>query len=101
MAFVGGYLDLPSHLFKLLVGIVLLLSAIRFLMRPTPDTVTGTATKPIAVSLGAGLGLLSGLTGTGGGIFLTPLLLFMGWARQPSSAGRPGRISAADVSIKR
>ena len=27
------------------------------------------------------IGLLSGLTGTGGGIFLTPLLLFFGWAR--------------------
>jgi uncharacterized protein len=32
------------------------------------------------VGVGAGLGLLSGLTGTGGGIFLTPLLLFCRWA---------------------
>jgi uncharacterized membrane protein YfcA len=86
MAFVGGYLDLPGHLFKILVGIVLLFSAMRFLMRPTPDTVTGAPTKPAAVSLGAGLGLLSGLTGTGGGIFLTPLLLFMGWARARNAA---------------
>jgi uncharacterized membrane protein YfcA len=30
--------------------------------------------------MGAGLGLLSGLTGTGGGIFLTPLLVFCCWA---------------------
>jgi uncharacterized membrane protein YfcA len=36
--------------------------------------------KPTAIGIGAGLGLLSGLTGTGGGIFLTPLLLFCRWA---------------------
>ena len=34
----------------------------------------------MAVSVGAGLGFLAGLTGTGGGIFLTPLLLFCRWA---------------------
>ena len=34
----------------------------------------------MAISAGAGLGFLSGLTGTGGGIFLTPLLLFCRWA---------------------
>jgi uncharacterized membrane protein YfcA len=86
MAFVGGYLDLPSHLFRILVGIVLLFSAIRFLTRPTPDTVKASPTKPVAIATGAGLGLLSGLTGTGGGIFLTPLLLFMGWARAKNAA---------------
>jgi hypothetical protein len=37
--------------------------------------------KPVAVGVGAGLGFLSGLTGTGGGIFLTPLLLFCEWAK--------------------
>src|SRR5205807_8757499 len=36
--------------------------------------------KPTAIGVGAGLGFLSGLTGTGGGIFLTPLLLFCKWA---------------------
>ena len=40
----------------------------------------------MAISLGAGLGLLSGLTGTGGGIFLTPLLLFMRWAKTKNAA---------------
>jgi uncharacterized membrane protein YfcA len=39
----------------------------------------------VALASGAGIGLLSGLTGTGGGIFLTPLLLVMGWA-QPKNA---------------
>ena len=36
---------------------------------------------------GAGIGLLSGLTGTGGGIFLSPLLLFLGWSEPRRASG--------------
>ncbi len=85
-AFLGGYINLPTHAFKVLVGVVLLFSAVRFLLRPAPDEVAHEPSRPAAISLGAGLGLLSGLTGTGGGIFLTPLLLFMRWARTKSAA---------------
>src|SRR5690606_13228276 len=42
--------------------------------------------RPASLSVGAALGLLSGLTGTGGGIFLTPLLLFARWARAKEAA---------------
>jgi uncharacterized membrane protein YfcA len=86
MAFVGGYLHLPTHVFKMLIGVVLLFSAGRFLVRPAADSVEGAPSRPLAISLGAGLGLLSGLTGTGGGIFLTPLLLFKHWARAKNAA---------------
>ena len=48
---------------------------------------------PAALASGAGIGLLSGLTGTGGGIFLTPLLVLMGWADAKRSAG----VSAAFI----
>lgn len=86
MAFLGGYVNLPTHAFKVLVGIVLLLSAIRFLWHPADDAMTRDPSRPAAISIGAGLGLLSGLTGTGGGIFLTPLLLLMRWARAKTAA---------------
>lgn len=86
MAFLGGYLNLPTAVFKVLVGIVLLFSAARFLFRPPGDAVAQAPSRPVAVSLGAGLGLLAGLTGTGGGIFLTPLLLLMRWARTKTAA---------------
>jgi uncharacterized membrane protein YfcA len=86
-AFLGGSLNLPTPAFKTLVGAVLLLSAARFLFRPSEDSVAQEPSRGVAVSLGAGLGLLSGLTGTGGGIFLTPLLLIMRWARaRPAAA---------------
>ena len=86
MAFVGGYLNLPTHAFKVLVGVVLLLSAGRFLVHPPEEPETQAPSPSLSLGVGAGLGLLSGLTGTGGGIFLTPLLIFMRWARTKNRA---------------
>lgn len=86
LAFVGGSLALPIPIFKTLVGTVLLLSAVRFLLRPGDDVVRSTPSRPVALSIGGGLGLLAGLTGTGGGIFLTPILLFFRWARARAAA---------------
>jgi uncharacterized membrane protein YfcA len=86
LAFVGGYLNLPTQVFKVIVGVVLWSSALRFLLRPGSDEVQREPSRRAAVSIGAGLGLLSGLTGTGGGIFLTPLLLLMRWAQTKTAA---------------
>lgn len=80
MAFLGGYLDLSGRAFHLLVGLVLLFSALRLLWKPPATETQRTPPLPAALGCGAGIGLLAGLTGTGGGIFLTPLLLFMRWA---------------------
>ena len=86
LAFFGGWLDLPSHVFKMLVGIVLLFSAARFLIHPPAESEPKEPSRPVAIGVGGVLGLLSGLTGTGGGIFLTPLILFMHWARTKTAA---------------
>ncbi|MEK7401462.1 MAG: sulfite exporter TauE/SafE family protein [Gemmatimonadota bacterium] len=86
LAFAGGFVTLPTHVFKVLVGIVLLLSAARLLAKPGADGVEREVSKPVAVSVGGVLGLLAGLTGTGGGIFLTPVLLFMRWASTKQAA---------------
>lgn len=80
-AYLGGYLQLPAAILKILIGLVLLFSAVRlFFRRADPPEVSPPA-LPTAVASGAAIGFLSGLTGTGGGIFLTPLLLFFKWAR--------------------
>ncbi|MFQ3580573.1 MAG: sulfite exporter TauE/SafE family protein [Chloracidobacterium sp.] len=79
-AFVGGYLTAPPEVFRWLVGGVLWFSAARlWLPKPAEGAVR---LPPLTAALlgGAVIGLLSGLTGTGGGIFLTPLLLFARWA---------------------
>ena len=91
----GGYAKLPTHYFKILVGIVLLFSAIRFLFRPSSDEVASKPSTPAAMGIGVGLGLLSGLTGTGGGIFLTPILLLKRWAKAKTAAA----ISAAFILV--
>jgi hypothetical protein len=86
LAFVGGYLNLPTRAFQVIVGIVLLVSAAQFLLRPPSEGETRPPARPLSLGIGAGLGLLSGLTGTGGGIFLTPLLIFLRWARTKTAA---------------
>ena len=85
-AFVGGWLDLPSLWFQRLVALVLLASALRFLHQP--HDASALRSPPLALLLlsGAGLGLLAGLTGTGGGVFLTPLLLLSRWASTRQAA---------------
>lgn len=81
-AFVGGMLRLPTEAFEKLVGIVLILSAVKLLRDARPATTPGpraAAASPPSIALlaalGCGIGLLSGLTGVGGGVFLTPVLL--------------------------
>lgn len=86
-AFLGGYLNLSNKGFGILVGCVLLFSALRFLLPKAHEGEAHTPPLKAALPVGAGLGLLSGLTGTGGGIFLTPLLLFMRWATTKQAAG--------------
>lgn len=84
LALLGGYVQLPMQWFKWLMGAALIVAAVRVVVKQPPIT-----TQPVfsvAVSLGAVIGLISGLIGVGGGIFLTPLLLLMGWANAKQAA---------------
>jgi uncharacterized membrane protein YfcA len=89
-AFVGGYITLPGHWYKTTVGLVLLVAAYR-LFRVAHKAAEQAEEKRVplwaALLSGAGIGLLSGLTGTGGGIFLSPLLLLTGWAETRQASG--------------
>jgi len=85
-AFLGGYLKLPAGWFQLLVGLVLWFSAFQLWTGAGKEQeVRSPANSTLAVT-GAGLGLLAGLTGTGGGIFLTPWMLWRGWAVTKTAA---------------
>jgi uncharacterized membrane protein YfcA len=79
-AYFGGYLQPSASVLRILIGLVLLFSAVRLTFRRSDPPQIVTPSRPTAIGVGAGLGFLSGLTGTGGGIFLTPLLLFCRWA---------------------
>jgi uncharacterized membrane protein YfcA len=90
LAFIGGLIVLPGALYKPLVGVVLLGAAVRFFATagrsPGDEQEVHVPTAP-AAGIGGVIGLMSGLTGTGGGIFLTPLLLFLRWAGPRMAAG--------------
>lgn len=80
-AFLGGWVQLPAEYLKILLGLVLWFSAWRLFHRKADPPDPQPPSRPVALASGAGIGFLSGLTGTGGGIFLTPLMLFCHWAR--------------------
>ena len=79
----GGAASLPTAAFEAIVGVVLLFSAVRIVVEPRGEAgdadvdPTGASrfTSLFLIALGGSLGLLSGLTGVGGGVFLTPALL--------------------------
>src|SRR5947199_8677924 len=80
-AYFGGYLQLPARVLKIIIGLVLLFSAARLFFRRGDPPAVAPPPVPSALAVGSGMGFLSGLTGTGGGIFLTPVLLFFIWAK--------------------
>lgn len=88
-AFVGGLVQLPDELYRPLVGIVLIAAAIRLFWQPERLAARPVKPPPLAITLptGAGLGLLAGLTGTGGGIFLSPLIILFGWEEARRTSG--------------
>ena len=93
-AFIGGSLRLPTDVYRVVVGVILLMAAVELARSARKTTETGKR-APVAgaLAVGAGIGLLAGLTGTGGGIFLSPILLLAGWAGTRPTSG----ISAAFI----
>jgi hypothetical protein len=94
LAFVGGAITLPGQAYKALVGLVLLYAGWQlWLSGRSGDELRPLRDPPIAwaMAIGAAMGLLAGLTGVGGGIFLSPLLLMLGWAgtKQTSAVAAP------------
>lgn len=96
-AYLGGTLTLPGHIYKPLVGTVLIYAAWRSFRTAHQPAQAATARPPMSMLLlaGAAMGFLSGLTGVGGGIFLSPLLLFFRWAEVKVISG----IAAAFILV--
>lgn len=88
-AFVGGGFALPAEYYRPLVGLVLWAAAARLFWQPTRLAERPVRPPSLLVTLpaGAGLGLLAGLTGTGGGIFLSPLIILFGWEETRRTSG--------------
>jgi uncharacterized protein len=88
-AALGGATHIPSHYYKAILGAVLLFGAFRLVYKIKDKGEVDTKSMPVLLALlfGAGIGFVAGLTGVGGGIFLSPLLLLAGWSSTRQTAG--------------
>ena len=86
MAFVGGMISIDALAYRLLVGALLLFAAIRMLLITNGVRHIQLPPLSLIVLVGACLGFVSGLTGIGGGVFLSPIVLIFGWCSMRQSA---------------
>lgn len=96
-AYIGGFLSLPTNIYKPVVGLILIYAAWHSFHTAIKSTQyeVRPVLFPILFFSGAVLGFLSGLTGVGGGIFLSPLLLYFRWAETKVISG----IAAAFILV--
>lgn len=95
LAFLGGAYTVNSLLYKIIVGLALLIAAWRMLVLIENSKQVKMPKIWVAMPVGGVLGFVSGLTGVGGGIFLSPLLLFFNWTTMRGSAA----IAAAFILV--
>ncbi len=95
-AFLGGMISLDQDVYKKILGAFLIIPIIKFAgLFPGDATVRKDFSLPQALLIGAAIGLLSGLIGIGGGIILSPILLFLAWADMKETAA----ISALFITV--
>jgi uncharacterized membrane protein YfcA len=91
MAWLGGRLEVSEHLFTGLLGFSLLVAAAQMLLKQDAAATAAPHSAArywmIAAPLGGFIGLLAGITGIGGGIFLAPLIYFFHLAPARTVAG--------------
>ena len=90
-AFLTGSLSIPDAIYRPLLAVVLIAAAIRLAARAERDLASeravGAPSTPVSALVGGGIGLLAGATGTGGGVFLTPLVIARRWTNARTAAG--------------
>lgn len=87
MAYLGAQMQIDPRLYKIILGIFLLIAVLRMLiLKPKQGNNITDPNLLIGLAIGAGLGFFSGMIGIGGGIILSPILILMGWATVKEAA---------------
>lgn len=86
-SFLGGIISIETHLYKIILGTVLLFAVARLLgLFGKQKGELKPVNLPLALLIGAIIGFLSGLIGIGGGIILSPVILLLGWGDMKKTA---------------
>ena len=85
-AFLGGFIEVPPTTYKPILGVILLFAAVRLFVPIRGSEKTKRPPLAIILATGAFIGMVSGVVGVGGGIFLSPLVLLLGWATAKQTA---------------
>jgi uncharacterized membrane protein YfcA len=86
-AFAGGRIRLAPGTYLLVLGTVLLAAAFFLWLRPKSPMTRKPPSRILLIAIGCALGFVAGLTGIGGGIFLSPLLILTGWEEPRRTSG--------------
>jgi uncharacterized membrane protein YfcA len=87
MAYLGAMVEIDPHLYKVILGLFLLMAVLRMLVvKPATDGNTKEPKLILGLIIGAGLGFFSGMIGIGGGIILSPILILLRWANVKEAA---------------
>lgn len=86
-AFIGGFLDINTKLYKIVLAFFLMVAILRLMgvLKNTSQKSIAFNT-PLALGIGFVIGLFSGMIGIGGGIILTPVILLLGWGKMKVAA---------------
>ena len=89
-AYFGGQIKINPHTYKLILGTVLATAGMILFFRArqqTDDVALRQFFWPLALVIGGALGFLAGLTGIGGGVFLSPILFLLRWVKPKTTGG--------------
>jgi len=89
-AWLGSRVHISPQIYKIVLGAMLTAAGLVLLLRArwqTDDVALHEFFLPLALLIGAGLGFLAGLTGIGGGVFLSPLLYVFRWVKPKTTGG--------------
>jgi uncharacterized membrane protein YfcA len=85
-AFIGAQIFIDPKIYKIILGIFLLIATARMILKPKESASVTLPSLPLALLIGSVLGLLSGMIGIGGGIILTPIIILLGWGNIKEAA---------------